>query len=241
MWNGTFVFPWEYAGHSHMDLMEIGIHYFIFSYFNSILLIAVVLFMLLKSRTVTPQIALYLMAAIIPLLWFCLGNGYGHYGMIVFPLFAFALIELQKMKFTYLTYAVALLLLIGAGSKVRYMYVMYHWENKEVTQCQAFLHQNPTIDYSSFVAYQCDPNLYLVEDICPAVPVFALQEMGKDRIPQWTSFVTNLFLNAQPEWILVKRPIDKKPLMIQPLLDTHYQLQMSDSENHLELYKICFP
>ena len=239
MWNGTFVFPWEYTGHSHMDLMDIGIHYFLLSYFNSFLLIAVVVIMLLKSRTITPRIALYLLSAFIPLLWFCLGNGYGHYGMIVFPLFALALIELRRMKFTYLTYAVALLLLIGAASKMRYMYVMYHWENKEVIDCQAFLHQNPTIDYSSFVAYQCDPSLYLAEDIRPAVPVFALQEMGKDRIPQWTSFVTNLFLTHQPQWILVKRNSTTSPLMIQSILDTHYQLQLSDSDKQLELYKIA--
>ena len=239
MWNGTFVFPFEYAGHSHLDVQEIGIHYFLFSYFNSFLLLLIVVLLLWKRRAFNVRIVLYLLSAAVPLVWFCLGNGYGHYGMIVFPLFALAMIELRKMKFTYLTYAVALLLLIGAASKVRYMYVMYHWENKEVTDCQAFLHQNPTIDYSSFVAYNCDPNLYLAEDIRPAVPVFALQEMGKDRIPQWTSFVTNLFLTHQPQWILVKRTSTTSQLMIQSILDTHYQLQLSDSDRQLELYKIA--
>lgn len=239
MWNGTFLFPLEYAGNADMNLLDIGIHYFFLSYFNSLLLIFVAVLMLLKHRCLTIRAALYLFSAAIPFLWFCTGNGYGHYGMTVFPLFALAMTEMHKMKHTLLTYAVALLLLIGAASKVRFMYVMYHWENKEVTDCQAFLHQNPTIDYSSFVAYQCDPSLYLAEDIRPAVPVFALQEMGKDRIPQWTSFVTDLFLTHEPQWILVKRSPDNSQLMIQSLLDTHYQLQMSDSEKHLELYKIA--
>lgn len=238
MWNGTFVFPLEYAGHSYLDILETGIHYFVLSYFNSILLLLVVVLLLWKQRAFTVRIVLYLLSAAIPFVWFCLGNGYGHYGMIVYPLFALAMIELHQLKKTHLTYAVALLILVGAASKVRFLFVMYHWENKEVTACQEFLHQNPSIDYSSFAAYNCDPNLYLAEEIRPAVPVFALQEMGGERIPQWESFVLTSFQTQKPQWILVYRTPSDSKLMIQSILDEDYQLEMSDAIKHLELYKL---
>ena len=236
MWNGTFLFPLEYVTNSSMDILHIGIHYFILSYLNCILLIYVVVLMIRKNKIINVRIVLYMMSAIIPFIWFCYGNGFGHYGMIVYPLFALIILELKKMKSTYLFYVISLIVIVGAASKIRFMYDMYHWDNKEVRDCHDFLKNENVIDYSSFVAYNCDPNLYLAEDIQPAVPVFSLQEMGGERISRWNKFLLSLFIKKQPKWVLVKRP-DSNNMIIQPILDKNYIIQKNDIKKQLELYR----
>jgi len=236
MWNATFLFPLSYAGNTEKNLLETGVHYFVLSYLNSILLISVSLFMVFRNKVVTVRTSLYFLSAFLPFLWFCQGNGYGHYGMTVYPLFAFAMTEiLGKRRWLFFALC-SLLYIIGAFSKVRFMFAMYNWDNKEVAEYRQFLGRVTSIDYTSFVAYNCDPNLYLELDVFPAVPVFSLQEMGKDRIPEWRDFLLSLFQREQPRWILVNRGIDKDTLMIQPMLNENYQMVMRDPHNHIELY-----
>lgn len=237
MWKAIFLFPLRYAGNSHVNLEETGIHYFILSYLNSILLIMVSLYMMYRSKSVTIRTSLYFLSASIPFLWFCHSNGYGHYGMIVYPLFVYVTKEVMSNKQRVFFVAYSLLIIIGALSKVRFMSIMYQWQNKEITECREFLEKIPSLDYSSFVAYNCDPNLYLDLNICPAAPVFSLQEMGEDRIPEWNDFLYALFQKKQPEWILVNRVTNKETLIIQPLLDLNYQMVSYDKEKGLELYK----
>ena len=95
MWKATFLFPLKYAGNSYMDIMDIGIHYFILSYFSSILLMLLVIFLIVKWRIITLRYILYFLVALIPFIWFCQGNGYGHYGMTVSPLFLLAILEIK--------------------------------------------------------------------------------------------------------------------------------------------------
>lgn len=237
MWNATFLFALRYAGNTQMNLSETGIHYFVLSYLNSILLMAVSLHMVFRSRAVTVRTSLYFLSAAIPFVWFCQGNGYGHYGMTVYPLFVWAMTEICRTRHWLLPSAVSLLIIIGTLSKVRFMFVMYHGENTEVTECRQFLDSVPSVDYTSFVAYNCDPNLYLDLDVCPAVPVFSLQEMGRDRIPEWRDFLFSLFQKKQPQWILVNCGKTDGTLIIHPLLDTQYQVVQHDPKLQLELYQ----
>lgn len=237
MWNATFLFPLEYASTAQMNLAETGIHYFALSYLNSALLLGIGLWMMLWRRTYSVRTSLYLFSAGLPFLWFCMGNGYGHYGMTVYPLFVCAMTELCSMKSRLLPAGVGLLLVVGAMSKVRFVVSTYPWESTEVAECRQLLEEEPSVDLNSFVAYGCDPRLYLSLDVCPAVPVFALQEIGEERIPQWSSFLVGLFREKQPEWILVKRDPEAGTLMIQPLLDGSYKMVRSNPEKQLELYE----
>ena len=237
MWEATFLFALRYASNPQMYLSETGIHYFLLSYFNSILLIIVSVYVFFRSKTITVRTSLYFFAAAIPFVWFCQGNGYGHYGMIVYPLFAWVMMEFMDKKRWLLMLVCSVIIITGAISKVCYMYVMYHWENREIIECRQFLDKVPSLDYTSFVAYNCNPNLYLDLSVFPAVPVFSLQEMGRDRIPEWKDYLLTLFQKKQPKWILVNRAQNKNTLIIQPLLDKNYQMVSSDPQKQLELYK----
>lgn len=241
MWDAAFLFALRYAGNAQKDLSETGIHYFVLSYLNSIVLMAVSAVMVYRLKAVTVRTSIYLFSAAVPFLWFCQGNGYGHYGMTVYPLFALAVTEIACRKQRLLLSALSLMLFASLFSKVHFMHVMYHWENREIAECRQFLGREPSLDYASFVAYNCDPSLYLDLDVLPAVPVFSLQEMGRDRIPEWRHFLSSLYRERQPEWILVSRAGNKQTLIIQPLLDEDYQMVLHDGKKQLELYKRLIP
>lgn len=238
MWKATFLFPIKYASNTYMDIMDIGIHYFILSYFSSILLMLLVIFLIIKWRIITLRYILYFLVAFIPFIWFCQGNGYGHYGMTVFPLFLLAILEIKKMRMQYSYYIVSILLIIGCSSKLLFVSKMNNIHNQEIKDCRLFLNSNSHIDYSSFIAYECLPDIYLTENIRPSVPIFSLQEMGKDRIPEWHQYVLTKFEKYKPKWILVKDDENIKNIMIKPLLNKHYILENSDYKKKLKLYKI---
>lgn len=238
MWKATFLFPIKYASNTYMDIMDIGIHYFILSYFSSILLMLLVIFIIIKWRIITLRYILYFLVAFIPFIWFCQGNGYGHYGMTVFPLFLLAILEIKKMRMQYSYYIVSILLIIGCSSKLLFVSKMNNIHNQEIKDCRLFLNSNSYIDYSSFIAYECLPDIYLTENIRPSVPIFSLQEMGKDRIPEWHQYVLTKFEKYKPKWILVKDDENIKNIMIKPLLNKHYILENSDYKKKLKLYKI---
>ena len=237
MWEATFLFALGYAGNAGMSLSEIGIHYFVLSYLNSILIVAVGVYVACRSRSLSVRTCLYFLSGAVPFLWFCQGNGYGHYGMIVYPMFAWAAGELLGRRLRLAFAVVSLAVMVGALSKVRFMCTMYHWDNEEVRACRRFLEQEPMLDYTSFVAYGCDPNLYLELDVHPAVPVFSLQEMGRERIPEWTDFLLSMYAEKQPRWMLVCRDMGGDSLIIEPLLARSYRQVSSDPVHHLELYR----
>ena len=237
MWKATFLYPLKYAGNTYMDIMDIGIHYFILSYFSSILLMILVVYLIVKWRVITLRYTLYFFAAFIPFIWFCQGNGFGHYGMTVFPLFLLAIIEIKKMRMQYAYFIVSIILLIGCSSKILYVSKLNNIHHQEIDNCHLFLKSNPQIDYSSFIAYECLPDIYLTENIRPAVPIFSLQEMGKERIPDWHQYVITKFSQYKPKWILVKEHENVQNIMIQSLLNKYYILEQSDSYKQLKLYK----
>ena len=237
MWNATFLFALGYAGNTQMHLLEKGIHYFVLSYLNSMLLMGVGVYVAYKCRAVTVRSSLYFLSGAVPFLWFCQGNGYGHYGMIVYPMFAWAVMELLGRRLWHAFWTVSLAIIVGALSKVRFMYIMYHWDNTDVAACRQLLDREPSLDKASFVAYGCDPNLYLDLDVRPAAPVFSLQEMGRDRIPEWKDFLSSMYREKQPRWILVCREMGGDSLIIEPMLEESYLLVSQDTENNLELYR----
>ena len=237
MWKATFLFPLKYAGNTYMDIMDIGIHYFILSYFSSILLMLLVIFLIVKWRIITLRYILYFLVALIPFIWFCQGNGYGHYGMTVFPLFFLAILEIKKMRMQYSYYIVSIILLIACFSKILFVSNINNIHNQEIKDYHLFLNNNPHIDFSSFIAYGCLPDIYLTENIRPSVPVFSLQEMGKSRIPEWHDYISNQYSQYKPKWILIKDDNNIKNIIIQSLLNKQYILKYSDTGKKLKLYE----
>lgn len=236
MWKAIFLYPMEYARNSTKDVLEIGVHYFILSYWSSILLLLVVVLLVVYNRKVTIRVALWFMAAFLPFLWFCQGNGFGHYGMIVFPLFAIAMIEMSNLRLKTIFASVVVIMTIASASKFRYMYILYNWKNTEISNYREFLGAISDIDYSSFVAYNCTPNIYLDLNIRPAVPYFSLQDFAIERNVKLGSDIINSFQEKRVRYILLSKDTAERPY-IQQILDRDYNIIATQKENGLFLYK----
>lgn len=153
------------------------------------------------------------------------------------------MIEVHRLRSRTLLFAVVAIMMVACGSKIRWMHYLYSYTNQERVDIQAFLHRSPEVDYSSFVAYNSTPYIYLERDIRPAAPFFTLQDFFRDRIPGWDSIIVTTFTAKRPEWIMVKRDAyeSNETLLIQPLLDESYRLVSSDREKGLDLYRSCRP
>lgn len=137
MLNATFAYAVEYAWMSSLDSLSNGIHYFALSYIGSILLLLVTFFRMFTKRHADVYSWLWLAAAGLPFVWFCLGNGYGHYGMIVLPLFAIALTQIEMFSLSKLRTAIVVAILIGSASKLLFVTVMFDYENTDLKDYRA--------------------------------------------------------------------------------------------------------
>lgn len=237
MWNATFLYALRYAGNASSEIMNTGIHYFILSYLGSILLMSIAILRCWQQKALTVRTWVWMMSAALPFIWFCQGNGFGHYGMTVFPLTVIALSEIYSLRLKRIVLlSVIVLLTIASASKVRYMWVMYHWNNAEVANYTEFIKKVPEVDYSSFVAYNCSPNIYLSLDIQPATPFFALQDFAIERNPLLRKDVIGAFSTKQPLWILLSKDDNEHP-QIQQILDADYKVVATDESKHITLYR----
>lgn len=237
MWNATFAYAVEYARRSSMDSLSNGIHYFTLSYIGSILLLLVTFSRILSKRHVDVYSWLWLTAAGLPFVWFCLGNGYGHYGMTVLPLFAIALTQTKMFSLSRLRAAIVVVTLIGIASKLLFITYMYHYENTDLKDYRTFLNNCPIVNYSSFVAYNCDPNIYLDLNIKPASPYFALQDMARSHTLSLPGDIIENYMENKPEWILIFSLPEHPPIIIHDILNEYYCIAHLDEERHLKLYQ----
>lgn len=235
MWNATFVYAFEYASNP-VRAASAGLHYYLLSYLGSWLMLLTVGLMVWRQKKLTVRAALWLLAALLPGIWFCQGNGFGHYGMTVFPLLALAFMELDRLPARWLRYAAVLLILVGCASKVRFVATMHRSTEPRLAEYHAFLAASPAVDKTSFVAYNCLPQFYLDSDIRPAAPFFALQDLSEERISQVSALILDCFRQRKVRWILLST--GDEPPAIQPLLDECYERVSYDKEKQLALYRL---
>ena len=235
MLNATLIYPIEYASNPSKDILQTGIHYSILSYINCIFLLLIVAY---KYKYCNTSIRwLWTFAAFFPFVWFCQGNGFGHYGMIVFPLFTIIIIAIRKyeMRKTFMIFM--LLIAIGFASKIRNVFMMFQWQNETIKNYKCMLQHVPTIDYTSFVAYNCHPALYLEMDVFPANRFFAMQDFGIGRLDIQKQLILESFDHSSIKWILMNDE-DESEVIIKNFLSERYGIVCSDDKHHLKLYKL---
>lgn len=130
-----------------------------------------------------------------------------------------------------------LLILIGFASKIRNVFVMYHWQNETIKNYKCMLQQVPTVDYTSFVAYNCHPAIYLEKNILPANRFFAMQDFGNGRLDVQKQLILESFDRSSIKWILMNDE-DESEVNIKNILSDRYHIVCSDDKHHLKLYKL---
>ena len=237
MLKATLVYPYQYASNASQNIHDVGIHHFFLSYINSIALLLMVVIIIFIEKTPRTRTCIYLFSSLFPLIWFCQGNGYGHYGMTVFPLYALIVIELSLRRYKKALLLFCIVISIGFCSKVRYMSVIRKWQNPNVTDCHQFLHAHPEVDYSSFVAYNCDPHVYFDMNVRPASSFFCLQDFVVSRIPDLKEELIQSYTTNHVRWILLsfaQMPLDQ--VIIRDMLNRDYELVTVEEDSKLILF-----
>lgn len=236
LWNGILFYPLQYASNSTKDMSDVGIHFFLLSFGNSILLLFISVIAIYRQHQFYFRYIIWFLASLLPFIWFCQGNGFGHYGMTVFPLFTISLIEMKRLRMKKLFIFIVFLVFIGFLSKLRFAFHMRNYQNSSVIAYKEFLKDVHNINYNSFVTYNCDPNFYIAENIKPAVSFFSLQDFAIKRNENLREEIVKAFTEKHPQWILLEYDNEIIPA-IHGLLNHHYQIVKYNKVNKLTLYK----
>ena len=237
MWNATFIYAIKYAGNASLNLDPKRLHYYFLCYSGGILLLCITLYRIIIYKRNDASSWLWLTSSIMPFIWFCRSNGFGHYGMTSFALLAIALVEMQRMQLNKL-YLLIVILFSAGFVNVAARYSIFKYRNYVYKQdYRSIIKEYPMVNQESFVAYNCNANIYVEMNICPAVPFFALQDFTVSRNELMRNEMLNAFKQASPVWILMSSKENCNDLVIKNMLKENYQLLRTDNEQCLRLYK----
>ena len=100
-------------------------------------------------------------------------------------------------------YFLLAIILLGAIHSYR-LYLNLYQDNQELKEARAILAELPSDYKTSFVAYNCTPDLYLYNEITPYYPYFSLQDFEKRNSPSLSKRVYDTFVYGDVKWILVR-------------------------------------
>lgn len=148
------------------------------------------------------------------LVWLLSGWGFAHYGLIAIPYFCISILEMKHIYEYYrhknvskvlviVFSAYVAIILLGAIHSYR-LYLNLYQDNQELKEARAILAELPSDYKTSFVAYNCTPDLYLYNEITPYYPYFSLQDFEKRNSPSLSKRVYDTFVYGDVKWILVR-------------------------------------
>lgn len=244
MWYGTVLYNLDYGEASHSDLSSLfGLARAFVHFLDTWLLLMVsVLLLVLRSRRRLATIV-WLAVTAISGLWFLRGYGFAHYGIISLPLVAIAFLELRSLveerrgKVLRMgTTAIVITYAFITLSSCWYSYHLYdtlYRENTALATYRSFLKDIPPSYKQSFVAYNCNPDFYLYEDIRPACRFFTLQDFESKSSPTLNQIMRESFGRCDAEWIMVAGKAER----ISDILAKRYKVVKEDKVNRLALYR----
>lgn len=244
MWYGTILYNLEYAKNSNTDYSIVGIIKLCFKYIDCLILLITSIVLLFKIKERRFQAILWLCVSSFTFIWLLKSNGFSHYGLICFPYMCIAFLEIYNLykssdsKLIKCTskYSMAFILIIAICinlSRVK-LYISFIKPDVEVSACKQMLKYVPINDRNYFIAYNCHPEIYLLNDIKPCYRFFVLQDfqtnIGGSLLPKLLSD----FSTCKAKWILIKGAPNKT--QINAILNTRYTLYKNNFSK-LYLYK----
>lgn len=145
-------------------------------------------------------------------------NGYRHYNMILTPGLLLAILELyslfrekeqiRKTKFLSIIY-VAGMILVGTVYSIHVSIIFIRRINNRSVANDYWgkaqydlVSMIPKEEKTAFIAYDCDPGLYITENIPPCYRFFTLQEWEISQNPSLKPLIVDEFQKREAEWIL---------------------------------------
>ena len=244
MWYGTFLYSLDYASASGSDLHSLsGIVRVLVHFADTWLLLIVAISIFIWNPHRRFAALMWFFASTFSLIWFLRGNGFSHYGLISLPCICISFLELknlykEKNAPIYFYYGIILSTIYGIATiaSCLYSYKMFttmYIDNKTLANYRVFLKNIPADYRQSFIAYNCNPDLYQYEHITPYYRFFAVQDFESSSSKSLKLKIRETF-SGDVKWILVQGDA----IEISNILKERYTIYKEDYSLKLRLYKI---
>lgn len=223
MWYGTVLYNMEYAknsvgGHSLNSLLSIYIY-------GTALLIYGIYKIAIEKKYINGS--LWFFSIIMMQYWLFGSNGYAHYGLLCYPALCVLVNEvsiyIQKkhipIRFFLIVFMIFGLTVFGLRFQRTLMYSSSYNDNRSA---QLLIDKIPNTERNSVIMYNCNGELYLLNDIKPDNPYFSQQEFESQRGPSLANRVYNSFNDRNSKWIIYHS--SKNESIISPILNQKYHL-----------------
>lgn len=212
LWYGTVLYNLDYASRSASPYFTFrDIAGIVGKYGNALLLLFTSIILLLFNTKNKLGALLWLFVSVGTLYWFVRGNGFGHYAIIALPYPFIAFIELFKLykenrkskAVSILTITFYCLLVLGGVLHGLRLINMYK-DNQGLTEFRTVLKQLPPNYKESFLAYNCQPDIYIYEDIKPACRFFTMQDWEVKCSSTLKPKMIEALNESMPQWIVLR-------------------------------------
>ena len=235
MWYGTFLFGLEYAGNSGFDIFSLfGLRHIALRLTNCYFLILVSILILVYNPRRKFAGTMWLVISILTALMFLRLNAFGHYYIITLPFIPIIINELHIIwKAKSLEWSRSLLRLvvlfyivlgvIGIANNLKNYFSVFH-DYKELAVYERIVNQLPSDFKSSFIAYDCDPELYLYFNIPPKNPFYAGQSLLISYGASIKSRIEKCFNNGDVKYMVVY----DEPELLKSIINRKYCFLFSE-------------
>ena len=245
MWYGTFLFGLEYAGKSGFDIFSLfGFRHIILRLANCYLLILVSILVLLYNPQRKFAGMMWLTISILTTLMFLRLNAFGHYYIITLPFIPIVIIEIHKLRLvnkegwslTLLRIILSLyfvLGIVGIANNLKNYFLVFH-DYKDMVVYERITNKLPSDFKSSFIAYDCDPELYLYFNITPKYSFYAGQSLLMCYGPSIKSKIEKCFNSGDAKYMVVYG----EPELLQSIINRKYSFLFSEKSTRGGNYSV---
>lgn len=246
MWYGTIGFNFSYMENSDSFIQKgtaiKDIASFLMYFFGSYCMAFAGIFVSMKKERRFMGIFM-IVASVGTTLMFALGRAYPHYCMICLPYFVISIMEFRRnaalvkqrgARYRGLAILFSALFLIGGAYKLQDLYLSV--TSKEFNHLEQLVSSIPEDEKDSFIAWNCNPGIYLKYNIRPSYRYFALQPSQAKMSNELKKDICQTFEQGDVRWIVAKDGTQK---MIQDVLDRKYDKIEDESGNHTGYVLYC--
>lgn len=245
MWYATFIFNVNYALNSHevYNNSVLSVDFFL-TYLNCFLLVFIGIYKIVFNIEKISAL-LFIVLGGGSLIWFLSNGSFPHYATVVWPYLLIVLIDFsiiakssirtKRLMFQLLLFLYVVVLSYFAIPRAKYVgFGKQITNNNQLSICCQLIDNIPVQERKEFVAYNCKPHLYLVENLTPCYKFFIFQDHQAEFSDDFKGEMHKTFAFGNARWILLNMVRGKTN--IDDIINTRYSLVAK--KNNFRLYKL---
>lgn len=242
MWYGTFGYNLEYAASMSSSSGGGSLFYFVTSYLNCFVLL-IIAFLLFCKRKVFEGV-LWMMTALLPLVWFIKGAAFAHYGMIVFQYLCISFVLLNfyfknrnNDNLLIKSTICIIVIFVTMGISVRAYYAKNVFVNPDKQKPESYIERvckKYHINKSSVILYNFPGPEYIENSIKPGMRFFYLHDFLMSHGSSIEPKMLKSFADSKINWIIAKDGVNNKKM--EEYVNKHYSV--IENEANVIVYKL---